>query len=336
MQASAFLKSPSKHKAAPFTVVFGSERFLKRAALDSLIAGLIGTADGADSPVQRFTGTNAEYSAVMDAVRTVSMWSPVQVVVLDEADDFVSEHRGQLEKFAEKPARGGVLILDLKSFPSNTRLAKKVAETGLVIDCSPPRPAEAPGWAIEWAESRHGKKLERSAAALLVELAGVDLGMLDQELAKLAAYVGKSNTIDAEAVRGLVGGWKAETTWKMLDAVRDGQLSTALHLLDKLLAAGEHPLKLLGGVNYSWRAYAAAARSAVAGMPLQQALESAGVKPFAIAAAMSYLRRVGRHQALQFSRRLLQADLEIKGRGSGIPDRAVLERLLVQLAGNAS
>jgi DNA polymerase-3 subunit delta len=90
----------------------------------------------------------------------------------------------------------------------------------------------------------------------MVELAGSALGLLEQELAKVASYVGDRAKIGNEDVRQLVGGWKAETTWAMIDAIRDGNPATALACLNKLMAAGESAPKLLGGINYVFRKFA--------------------------------------------------------------------------------
>jgi hypothetical protein len=116
------------------------------------------------------------------------------------------------------------------------------------------------------------------------------------------------------------------------DAVRDGQLGTALELLDKLLTAGEHPLKLLGGINFVYRPIARATELARQGVPLSESLVQAGVKSFTIQPVTGYLRRIGRPRAERIYRWLLDADRDLKG-ASPLPERAIIERLLVQLAG---
>ena len=93
---------------------------------------------------------------------------------------------------------------------------------------------------------------------LLRELAGEDLGLLEQELAKLAAYVGSRSTIEADDVRTLVGGWRTETTWAIAGAVRRGRSGEALDLLDKLLNAGESPHKITAGLTFVFRRLAQA------------------------------------------------------------------------------
>ncbi|MFN0054459.1 MAG: DNA polymerase III subunit delta [Planctomycetales bacterium] len=331
MQAIEFLKAPQQHATGPLVALYGPERFLKHEALQAVTRLVLGE-EGDDLAVARFPGAATDLATVLDALRTVSMWNPRQVVVVEDADEFVTNFREGLEKYLEHPAKKSVLVLELRTFASNTRLAKKVASVGLPIDCAALKAAELNAWLAEMARTRHGKKLDRGAAQMLVDLAGTELGLLDQELGKLAAYVGSAATINAAAVEKLVGGWKSETTWKMLDAVRDGRLPMALELLDKLLIAGEAPLKLLGGIHFVYRPIARATELTRTGGALAESLAKAGVKPFAIQAVTAYLRRIGRPKAERILRWLLQADLDLKG-ASQLSDRQVLERLLVQLAG---
>jgi DNA polymerase-3 subunit delta len=151
-------------------------------------------------------------------------------------------------------------------------------------------------------------------------------------LAKLSAYVGDRPRIEAEDVRSVVGGWKAETTWAMTDAVRDGNLGLAISCLDKLLTAGEAPQRILGGINFVFRKYARATELARQGIGLPAALQQAGVFPRDTSASAAYLRRIGRPRAEQLYGRLLTADQDLKG-SSRLPYRLQLEQLLVGLSG---
>src|SRR5437588_87251 len=83
------------------------------------------------------------------------------------------------------------------------------------------------------------------AARLLVELIGPEMGLLDQELAKLAAYAGEAKKIDAGDVDRLVGNSRSEEVWKIFEAIGAGQAGTALTMLDRLLEQKHAPEAIL-------------------------------------------------------------------------------------------
>lgn len=331
MHATAFLKKPDQRPPGPMVALFGAERFLKLRSLKALTTAILGAGEE-ELGLTKYPGATTDFSTVMDELRTLSMFGSQRVVVIEEADDFVSTHRAALEKYLAKPAKKSVLVLDVKTWSSTTRLAKKVAELGGDIDCSPLKAGEMLKWLAEHAQAAYGKQLTRDAAQALIELRGLELGHLDQELAKLAAYAGDKAQIDRASVEKLVGGWKAETTWSMLDAVRDGQVAEAFHLLDKLMMAGEHPLRLLGSVQWTYRPLARATEASRQGQPIAEALTEAGVRPMSLGPAQQYLKRLGRPRAERLFQWLLAADRDLKG-ASQLPERLVMERLLWQLSG---
>ncbi len=330
MHAVEFLRKPTSADAA-FVVLHGAESTLKAGALAAIAKAVLG--DEADeTSLVRMDGDAADWARVRDELATVSMFTSRRLVVVEEADEFVTKHRSQLEGYIDRPAKKSTLVLEMKSWKKNTRLAKRLDEQGLEVDCSELAGPKLIAWLTDTAEVSYGKQLSRDAAALMVELAGTGLGLLEQELGKLASYVGDRPRIAPEDVRQLVGGWKAETTWHMLDAVRDGDPATALGCLEKLLTAGEAGPKLLGGISFVFRKLADATERSREGVALPAALKDAGVFFRDIDKAERYLRRVKRPRAEKILARLLKADSDLKG-GSPLSDRLQMELLLLWLAG---
>lgn len=329
MHATEFLKS--KDAAPPAVAALtGEERSLKLSVMEMI--GKAALSDG-ETPT-KYPGKDTEWQTVKSELLTVPMWGGKRVIVVEDANDFLTENRAALEAYCEKPAKKSVLILDLKSLPANQKIHKIIAKTGCIIDCSPLKGPALMRWVQDFAKAEHGKTIAPNAAALLIELVGLHLGHLEQELGKLASFAGDQPTIDAEAVRKLVGDWKTETTWAMNDATRDGRVGDALQALEKLLNSGSHPVLLLGGVTFSFKKLAVGTELSRQGTPLGEALTQAGCWPAEVQAAQAYLRRVGRPRAERITRRLLEADAGIKG-ASALPERVQMEQLLIKLAGLA-
>src|SRR5262245_58964629 len=123
MDSLTFLEGTASAKVRPIYVLSGNEDFLKRqvhAALRKLVLG-----DSDDSfGLSTHPGDKATWSAVHDELETLPFLSPRRLVVIDNADPFVSLHRAALERYFAKPSSASVLVLDVKTWTSTTNLAK--------------------------------------------------------------------------------------------------------------------------------------------------------------------------------------------------------------------
>jgi DNA polymerase III subunit delta len=334
--ALEYLANPAKYPVKPVCAVFGNESFLRRQTILALRTAVLG-GDDADFSLATFEGRSTLFRDVHEVLSTVAMFGGGRLAVVENADEFVTKYRPQLEDYVAKPSRSGVLVLDVDTLPSNTRLYKSIAVGGLLIDSNSPTPARLTKWLADWAKQHHNTVLSPSSADMLVELIGPELGLLDQELAKLALVVGDDRKVTPELISTSVGGWRTKTTWEMLDAAMDGEVCDAMLQLDRLLSSGEQPIGILGQISASLRRFAAATRlviqaeSAKRRTNLREVLEQSGVKSFVIQKAERQLRRLGRQRGAQLYRWLLQADLDLKGE-STMPPRVILERLIVRLA----
>ena len=329
MEAFTFLDAAGKSKPRPAYVLAGDEAFLKRrvrAALDQL---LIGDADPAFA-VSAISGDRAEWPAIRAELDTLPFLSPRRVVVVEAADPFVTKYRAALEKFVADPSKVGTLVLDVKTWPSNTKLAKLVPDAA-TITCKTPSADKLGTWCREWAKTAYDKSLDADAAGWLVELAGPEMGVLDQELAKLAVYVGDAKAISREDVDRLVGRGRNAETFAIFEKIAAGRPADALALLERLIEQGEDPLALLGAFSWQLRQLGQVNSYLRSGLGPAAAMDRAEVKPFTRGRVDTLLRHLGRRRLDMLYDWLLEADLGMKG-SSQLPPRVIMERLVVKLA----
>jgi DNA polymerase-3 subunit delta len=329
MDSLAFLERATRSRPLPIYVLHGDEDFLKRRVLERLRAQVLGAEDAALG-LSTHAGDKATFAAVHDELHTAPFLGERRLVILENADAFVTRFRAALEKYTAKPSTHGVLVLDVRTWPASTNLAKMLSGDATIV-CKAPPAYKLPEWCATWAAARHGKQLAAPAARLLVDLVGADMGLLDQELTKLAIYVGPANRIEAVDVDKLVGSSRAENTWKIFDAIGAGQATEALAILERLLDQGEEPIRILGAFSLQLRRLAQAARLCEQGRPLSVALEQVGIPPYGRKGSEQQLRHLGRRRADRLYDWLLEVDLGLKG-SSPLPPRTLLERLVVLLA----
>ncbi len=289
---------------------------------------------------------NPDPRDVFDEAATVPLFAgATRAAVVRNADAFVSASRQVLEDLAGKPrGRRGLVILDVRSFPANTRLAKAVAKQGLAIDTSIPQRYDLAGWIRHWAQSRHGVQLAAATAQRLLERLGGNLGQVDQALARLAAATdpaAKKTMIQPEAVDDFAGSPQERTAWGMIDAAAAGNSREAVAQLAALLEAGENPIGIAAQIASVLRRLSSAARllalPADAGRPagVDQALRDAGVAawPKALAQARESLAQLGGRRARQIPVWMLDLDRSLKSDASrGLRARLALERLFCKMA----
>ncbi|HEX2476456.1 MAG TPA: DNA polymerase III subunit delta [Lacipirellulaceae bacterium] len=337
--ALEFLADEDQFPAASVCAVFGDDGYLKRESLGALRRKWLGGGDEEFS-LSTFAGRETQLRDVLDALATVSLFGAGRrMAIVEEADTFVTQYRSDLEEYVARPLQNAVLVLEVKTFPSNTKLAKAIGATGLAINCDAPNERQTKSWLIQRAKTVHGMRLEAAAADELFELVPPEIGILVQELDKLALVAGDRKAIDVALVHDNVGGWRARTTWEMIDAAADGRAADALAQLDRVIASGEKPQGLLPQMASSLRRFASATSLIEAAeadrrrLPVRDALSQAGVPPFKLSDAERQLKQIGRNRAKQLTRWLLAADLATKGHNSSDERaRIELERLIVRLA----
>jgi DNA polymerase-3 subunit delta len=224
-----------------------------------------------------------------------------------------------------------VLVLDVKTWAANTRLAKMVSATVTVV-CKTPPLAKLPPWCVQWALSQEKKQLSAPAASHLVDLIGPDMGLLDQEILKLSLYVGTRSRIDVNDVDRLVGQSRGENVFHIFDAIAEGRNADALAMLGRLFDQGEAPMKLMGAFGMQMRRLAQGGRLAADGKRVTEALESLGVQYFALKSTENQLRHLGRRRAEKLYDWLMEVNMGMRGE-SPLSDRTLVERMLVRMCG---
>jgi DNA polymerase III subunit delta len=331
---------------APCTVLHGAEAFLARLVLREI--GNRATLDGFSS---RYDGPSTDWRDLRDELRTASLFDTgSRVIVVDRADDFISKYRAELEAYAANPANTSKLILVARSLPANTRLAKIIAESGLQIVCELPEKGtkrktvdqgKVVDWLVRYARKTHSLSIDKGVMQAIFEIVGDNLGLIDQELAKLAVYVEGGTPATKKHVDEIVGGWRARTTWDLMDAITERKPAEALTQLARLLVGGEQPQMIFGALSWWFRRFAVATQHVEwqerqgKKANLEEALLAGGFRKFPpepFQAAQAQLRRLGRSRAQRLFRDLLSIDLRLKG-SHAAPDRArrLLETLIVDL-----
>jgi DNA polymerase-3 subunit delta len=227
--------SKVKRKLELIYVIAGKETSLVNAECDRLLCELI-------EPQQRTTGllkAEAGYvsaSDVLDELRTAPFLTDKRVVLVKNADEFVSENRQLLEKYFGNPCPTGVLVLTVSSWAANTKLAKKLPSVGTLVRVTGPKPWQLPQRLVQYASDAHSKNLSKAAAELLIELTGDELTRLYGEIDKLALFAEGEEKITETHVESLTGHNRLYNAFAVIDACLAGEVAKAVERLRNMFA----------------------------------------------------------------------------------------------------
>ena len=338
ISAHDYLWNTAKFPAKPVCVVYGDDAFLRSNAVRHIRDQVL-VAEDAEFALSLFEGDDVAFKDVHRELRTSAMFGgDRRVVRVDEADSFVTKYRAELENYVANPSDQAVLVLQLKSFPATTKLYKQLVVSGLVIEARTHSEREMPGWVVQWAKSHHKVHCDKAVAEMIVHRIGLEHGLLDQELAKLALMVqDEKKGITSELVEQAVGSWRSRTAFEMLDLALAGKTAAAVRQLDALILAGENAVGILAQIASTLRKLAAAteiilnAERQNCKMSDRSALEKAGVKGFVLGKTEEQFKQLGRHRRAKLLDQLLQLDLDLKGESRSEP-RLLLETFIVKLS----
>jgi DNA polymerase-3 subunit delta len=314
----------------PIYVIAGKDESLRRSRCQELLDELI-------EPQQRATGVmtlnskEADITVVLDELHTLPFLTKRRVVLIHEADTFVSKYRGSLETYFDNPCPTGVLILAVGSWPGNTKLAKKLTKVGMFISVDPPKPWYMPAQLCDIAKRQYKKTLSKEAGQLLVQLTGDDWSAVCRELDKLVTFAMDAPRITSEHVEQLVGHNRVFGAFDVIDALSVNNTSQALQRLRNMFAEDKNAqYTVVGAFAYHFRRLFTA-----------KAMLSKGRSPQEVSTKLrlwgnkdrflSQVKRLSLDQLGHWLQRLAHIDFEIKT-GQGRPAVA-MEQFILGVAG---
>lgn len=312
---------------APVYAIVGEEYLEVREVRDTLRQGILGEA--AATPVE-FDGRATEAAAFFDALHTPSLFGGRQLVVLENAEEFLRREVDALLKYLERPSRHTVLVLMFKSWSPQWRIARKVTELGLVIACGGLKPAALPAWLMRRAQD-YGKTIDREATERLVEHVGASLSRCTLQLEALVTYVGERPRITAQDVETLVGADAQEAAWTLVDATTAREPGRALLVLGRLLRAGEDAPRLIGMLAAKMREVIQVQHLLASGASVGEIARRLGRPTFVVERAAAFAGKSTAAQLRRKFRAIVAADVQSKT--SAMPTNLLLENLILRLCG---
>jgi DNA polymerase III subunit delta len=243
------------------------------------------------------------------------------------------------------------LLLTAAQVDRRTRLFKRFEELDVVLqltierDKSGRMARDALSEFVERQLQAAGKNLEPQAREMVLARAGDDLRGLQQELEKLLLFAGQQPTIHASDVELVFADRGEGWIFDLTRALGDRDAAAALSQLARLMAQGDHPLKILGAVAAEVRRLLAARQLLVGGLAKvwrrgmsypqfqqimsRQEVELSGRNSYGEYMCLRRAERFTSPELRSFMERLFEADLMLKS--STRQGQLVLEKLFLDM-----
>ena len=183
-------------------------------------------------------GSDVDVETLARILATPPMMAPRRVVLIRDAEAFASSPRARdvILKLAENPPPDLTCVL-VARIPdgSKAKFYRDLKRATHSIEFPAITEADVPGLLMEFAQSNYSIDMDEDAARALGGAIGVDLGILVQEMAKLAGLVGNRGRISIEDVRNAGTNLPRQDRWEWFDLIGGRRFAEALDGLPVLM-----------------------------------------------------------------------------------------------------
>ena len=313
-------------------VLEGEDDALVARSLGALLE-LLAPQDRPGSVVTRIE-TVEKPSQVFDELRTIPFMGMEgrRVVVVQDGDAFLKEHRDRLLRYMESPSSTGTLILHVKGLDGRRKETKALREQGLVVQCGGLRWRQAQSWLHTRARELGGAISDRAASELVSAL-GPNVASLESEMEKLIAYAQPEGRITVDAVNEMVAQGRARSIFELGDMISAGRKADALEFCERLLRRGEAPEGIVAVLASQVRRLWQVKRLQGSGASQRDIEKATGLPGFVVRKSLQAARGLSEDWFAERLETLSEADYSLKTKSLPADQRQVwVETLVARLA----
>ena len=276
-------------------------------------------------------GDELDAWALLDQVRTPSLWEPVKFVLVRQAERLSAKQWEALLPLLQEPFERCCLVFQCLKVDARFKFFQaigKAADRAALAKLEPVSVGEASAWLRSFLKEA-GKEADEPARETLLEWTAGSLAELKHLVEKAALYSGGDPTIREEHVRAVGYRIAPEDVFRLTGCLLAGDRAGSLALLEALLRQGEEPLALLGLLARQYRWLLAILTHRAEGKGDTVIASAAGIFPAAGRVLFPASRRLGSKGVIRGLKALAEADLALKS--SRLPKDQLMTGLVMQL-----
>lgn len=316
----------AKGEWKPLYLLFGEEMFI----IDDLIARFrerISAEGLVDFNLNIFYGGDADVGTIRDTIETLPMMSSRRLVIVKQVDSLKAGELESLLHLIESPVETTSVVFVGESADLRKKFFKLLSQNGIVVKVPRLYDNQLGPW-INYMAKKYGKSITPEASMALRQWVGTNLSEMNNEIAKLALYIGEKTEITPEAIKNVVSRVKTDTVFELVNSMGQSDRASSFQLLANLLDGGQSEIGVLAMITRHYRILLLCQEAVKEGLTPNQIAARAGVHPFFVKDYLSQAQRQPQKHLLKVYDVLLDTDRALKS--SPVSSHLWLENLVVQ------
>lgn len=309
-------------------LLYGQESYFVEKGLQTIRDAAVSPQDR-DFNLTHFYGRDFKVSDVIEQARTFPMFSERRLVIIKNIHESSVDQLDGLLSYLEDPVPETILLLTAEKIDARRKFFQLFKKIGTIIEFKKIYENQLPTFVRELAQS-YNVTLVGGALKLFCKRVGTNLVEVQGELEKLVGYLGERDLADENDVAAIVSDTRIESVFDLTDALGQGDSSTALKLLDRLLAEGQAPLMVLAMMTRHFRQMWKITEMIAQKTPQKEMPKRVGVSPYFLKGLIDQARRFDSQHYRQVFNLFLVTDLALKS--SGVEPKMYMERLVLDIA----
>ncbi len=229
------------------------------------LRGQMGTSPNADFNISEFDGQVTDVSEIISAVSSYPFLADARMVIVRGLLKWLTRKgagetgKAGIARLSEElihlPEWARLIFVERETLPDSNPILKVMKEIGHadIKLCSIPK--DLPRWLMNRAQKVYDVQLEETAARALALVVGSDLRGADNELCKLADYVGDTGKITEDDVAVMTSYLPEVTIWAAIKDIAEGRGKKALERIHQLLMdkKGNDPIGIFAMIIRQFR-----------------------------------------------------------------------------------
>ncbi|WP_257346093.1 DNA polymerase III subunit delta [Pseudalkalibacillus decolorationis] len=276
-------------------------------------------------------------TAIEDA-ETLPFMGEYRIVVIEnpyfltgaKSKSKVEHSLSRLESYLKNPSTQSIIIFDApyEKLDERKKVVKLLKKQAYVVHAEKINEKMLKDW-IQHAAQQENVQISNDAIERLIQLQGEELGLLINEVKKMAVYVGEGGQIETLTVDELISRSLESNVFTLVEHVVHRRIDQAIRIVYDLLKQNEEPIKLMALLARQFRIILQTKQLTAQGFTEKKMASALSLHPYAV--------KVASRQSKAFSESELKnlliqsADADFKMKTGQIDKKLALELFITDL-----